>query len=104
MTSKEHTQKRILNLVEVYKRAFPNEYKMACDGIVMQRQLQAEETGTIKGEHSGASAQRVLYEIPEKLYQSIHTTLDGEELTYFKSKEGARWFTKNVPQFALAKI
>jgi hypothetical protein len=104
MTSKEHTQKRILNIVEVYKKAFPEEYKAVCDGLIMSRQLLADEMGTVKGEHSGASAQRVLYEIPEKLYQSIHTTLDGEELNYFKSKEGGRWFTKAVPQFALAKL
>jgi hypothetical protein len=104
MISKQHTQNRILNLVELYKRGFPNEYQMACDGVIMQRQMLADETAVIKGEHSGASAQRALFEMPEKLYQSIYKTLDGDEITYFKSKEGGRWFTKAVPQFALAKL
>ena len=104
MVSKQHTQKRVINLVEVYKRAFPNEYKMACDGVKMQRQLQADETGKLKGEHSGTSAQRVLFECPEKLYQSFVNGLDGDELLYFKSKEGARWFTRACPQFAIAKL
>lgn len=104
MTSIEHTQKRILNFVEVYKRAFPQEYKQACEAIVMQRQVLDNEQGRLSGEHSGASAQRVLYEIPEKLHNAIFSGLDGEELNYLKSKQGARWFTKNVPQFALAKL
>lgn len=104
MTSKSHTQKRILNLVELYKRAFPNEYKMACDGVIMQRQLLDNEMATVKGEHNGVSIQRALFEMPEKLFQSLVKELDGDELNYFKSKEGARWFTKAVPQFALTKI
>lgn len=104
MVSKEHTNKRIINLVEVYKKAFPNEYKMACDGVKMQRQLQEDETGKLKGEHSGASAQRALFECPESLYQTFVKGLDGEELNYFKTIEGARWFTKTFPQFALAKL
>lgn len=104
MTSKEHTQRRILNLVELYKKAFPEEYKIACNGVIMSRELLKHETGNISGEHAGVSAQRVLYEIPEKLYQSFYKELDGDELTYFKSKEGGRWFAKNVPQFSLVKI
>ena len=104
MVDKTHTNKRILNYVEVYKKAFPEEYSQACKGIKMQRELLKDETGIVSGEHSGASAQRVLHEIPEKLYQALVGGLDGDELTYFKSKEGARWFTKAVPQFALAKL
>lgn len=104
MISKEHTNRRILNLVEVYKMAFPNEYKMACDGVIMQRQLQENETGELKGTHSGVSAQRVLFECPEKLYTTFISSLDGDEMEYFKSKEGARWFCKAVPQFAIAKL
>lgn len=104
MIDKTHTQKRISNLVQVYKMAFPVEYKTACEAVVMQRQMQNDETGALKGEHSGASAQRILHEIPENLYMSFIKELDGDEMTYFKSKEGARWFTKTNPQFALAKL
>lgn len=104
MIDKSHTQRRILNLVEVYKRAFPQEYKTACEAIKMQRQMLNDETGKLKGEHAGVSAQRVLHEIPENLYTSLLKTLDSDEMLYWKSKEGARWFTKNVPQFALAKL
>lgn len=104
MISKTHTQKRILNLVEVYKIAFPQEYKWACEGVIMQRKMLADETGKVRGEHSGASAQRALFECPEKLYQTFVDGLDSDELNYFKSIEGARWFTKSVPQFALGKV
>lgn len=104
MVDKVHTQKRILNTVELYKRMFPQEYKVACNGVIMQRQMLQDETASIKGEHSGASTQRQLLELPEKLYMSISNVLDGEELTYFKSKEGSRWFSKKVPEFCVAKI
>lgn len=104
MIDKLHTNKRIINLVEVYKRAFPVEYKMACEGVIMQRQLIEDETGKLKGEHQGAGLQRVLFECPEKLYQTFVASLDGDELNYFKSVEGGRWFTKQFPQFALAKL
>ena len=104
MVDKSKTQKRILNMVEVYKLAFPEEYKQVCEAIIMSRKLLKEETGAVSGEHSAPSAQRVLHELPEKLYMAFVQGLDGEELDYFKSKEGARWFTKNCPQFALVKI
>lgn len=102
MVDRKNTQKRIQNLVEAYKIGFPNEYKQACEGVIMQRQMQADE-GKVKGEHAGPSIQRVLHEIPEKLYTMLLKQLDGEELGYWKSKEGSRWFIKANPQFALTK-
>ena len=99
-----HTQKRIKNIVEAYKLGFPNEYRIVCDGVIMNRKIQADEIGTIKGEHSGASAQRALFELPEALYQSMYDALDGDEITYFKSKEGGRWFAKAFPMFSLTKV
>lgn len=101
MIDKSHTQARIKNLVEGYKTLFPEEYKAACDGVIMQRQMQHDELGTLKGEHV---MERALHEIPEKLYMSLVKELDGDELNYWKSKEGGRWFCKTFPQFSLTKV
>lgn len=104
MTDKAHTQKRIINLVEGYKKLFPQEYKQVCEAVIMQRQIQADEFARVKGEHAGPSLQRLLHEIPEKLYMSFVKELDGQELNYWKSLEGGRWFAKTFPQFSLTKI
>jgi len=101
MTDKSHTQTRIKNLVEGYKKLFPEEYEKVCDAVIMLRQVQRDEFAALKGEHV---AQRILHEIPEKLYQSLVKELDGEELLYWKSNEGGRWFAKTFPQFSLTKV
>lgn len=104
MTDKAHTQNRIKNLVEGYKKLFPNEYKTACEGVIMQRQLQNDEFASLKGEHAGPGMQRILHEIPEKLYMSFVKELDDQELNYWKSNEGGRWFAKTFPMFSLTKV
>lgn len=103
MINVKHTQKRIENIVSVYRLAFPNEYKTACEGVIMQREMQTDELGTLNVELSGAAPQRALYEIPENLFNALLKQLDEEELTYWKTKEGARWFIKAAPEFSLTR-
>lgn len=104
MTDKAHTQNRIKNLVEGYKTLFPEEYKVVCESVIMLRQVQNDEFASVKGEHDGPGIQRILHEIPEKLYMSFVKELDGDELNYWKSKEGGRWFCKTFPMFSLTKV
>lgn len=103
MIDRQHAQKRIKNIVQLYKQMFPQEYKQACEAVIMLRKMQEDEFATVKGEHAGVSAQRALMETPEKLYMSLANELDGEELLYFKSVEGARWFIKVFPEFSLQR-
>lgn len=103
MVDKQHCQKRIINIVSLYKRMFPQEYKQVCEAVVMLRKMQEDEYASVKGEHAGVSAQRALIEMPENLYNSLQTQLDGEELGWFKSKEGARWFIKQFREFSLQR-
>lgn len=93
-------RKRISNLVAGYKELFPEEYEMTVKFIEDNRRLQANEFSALKNEH--AILERALYEIPEKLSTMIFQELSEEELNYFKSKQGGRWFAKSFPQFALA--
>lgn len=101
---KQKIQNRIKNLVEAYKRLFPEEYTRVCEAVIMLRQVQEDEFGSLKVETSGVAPQRILHEIPEKLYMSFIQELTEEELTYWKSKEGGRWFCKEFPMFSVTKI
>lgn len=98
---RQHAQNRIKNLVQGYKTLFPEEYKSACEGVIMQRQIQKDEFASLGGNHV---AERILHEIPEKLYMSLVKELSAEELDYWKSKEGGRWFADAFPQFSLTKV
>jgi hypothetical protein len=98
--SVELTKNRIRNIVFGYKELFPNEYGNVVKFIANNRRLQENEFASMKQEH--AVIQRALYELPEKLSTMLFQELSGEELTYFKSKQGGRWFAKTFPQFALS--
>lgn len=93
----DRTKNRIKNIVELYKRAFPVEYKTACEGIEMNRRIQKEGGKIEQGVISG----RIVHEIPEKLYSIFINELSGEELEFYKSKDGSRWFAKTFPEFSL---
>jgi len=104
MINIQNTQNRIKNITEAYKQGFPEEYKLACEGVLKSRQLLTDEQfATLNVELSGVAPQRALLEWPEQLYMAMVKTLDNDELTYLTSKEGMRWFVKTVPEFSLTK-
>lgn len=96
----EHTQQRIKNLVETYKMGFPEEYRDACKVVEQNRKLQNDEFASTNQELN--TLQRAVYEIPETLLTVFIKNLSEDELRYLKSKEGARWFARALPQFSLA--
>lgn len=98
-----NTRNRIKNIVSAYKEGFPEQYKLVCEGVILQRSLQTDEFGKLNVELSGAAPQRALIEWPETLYMAMVKTLDDDELTYLQSKEGMRWFIKAVPEFSLSQ-
>jgi hypothetical protein len=96
----QKTQNKIKNVVKLYKETFPEEYKTVCEGIEMSRRLQKDEFGSTQDGSNFVG--RILYETPEKLQSLIIKNLDVEELEYFKSKEGARWFANTFREFRVA--
>lgn len=96
----ELTKNRIKNLVNGYKELFPQEYEATVLFVTSNRKLQENEFASLKKEQN--MIERALYEIPEKLSQMITKELSVEELEFFKSKQGGRWFAKTFSQFALA--
>lgn len=84
-------------VVRAYKRQYAEEYKLLCNAVSMQRKLLADpKYGT-----AAHSDQRALYEITDTLHAALVSNLSIEALSWFKEKEGGRWFAKAFPEFAL---
>lgn len=96
----ELTQNRIRNIVGGYKELFPQEYEATVNFIADNRRLQENEFASLKKEQN--MLERALFELPETLDTMLIKELSTDELTWFKSKTGGRWFAKSFPQFALA--
>ena len=96
MRSIENTQARIKNIVEGYKKEFPNEYDVVCKQIAENRRITSDEYASTVGEHN---IKRKLYEIPEKLSVAMYKTLDEEENQWLITRKGALWFAKAFPEF-----
>lgn len=90
------TKKKLKFAVAAYKRQYPEDYKIVCKGIAMKRSLKRDEYATIEG-----SDMRGLFEIPEDLHTAFVQALDEEEIVWFKTKEGGRWFARTFPEFSL---
>jgi len=95
----QNIQNKIKNIVFGYKELFPEEYKTSVQAIEMQRRIVKDEYASI----GGGNLQRAILEYPETLSTMLIQQLDVDGLTYFKSKEGARWFAKQFPMFSLAE-
>lgn len=90
------TKKKIKFAVAAYKRRYPDAYRIVCNAINMKRSLNRDEYATIE-----SSDMRGLFEIPEDLHTAFVMALDEEEIVWFKTTEGGRWFARTFPEFAL---
>lgn len=93
---------KIRKCVEDYIRDNAEEWTVFKAMMEQNRAALADETF---GEAQGTSV-RALFEMPVTLHESIVTSLDEEELSWFKAggsdrKQGGRWFAKTFPVFAL---
>lgn len=89
--------------VEEYKRIFPLEYEQFKSQNAVTVHKQKNKYGALEGDHA---IERHLYDLPEKLHQTIYQTLNAEELQWFTATgsyigkfEGVSWFIKNFPIF-----
>lgn len=93
MNPKEH----ITQLVEGYKIAFPDEYKLVKEAVEMNRKLNDGKFAML----DGSKDTRALYEISETLQTVLIMNMTEEETKWFKSLEGGRWFANTFKEFAL---
>ena len=96
MISVENTQGKIKNIVDIYKKEFPNEYALVCKQVHEKRRLLENEYASIIGDHA---LKRRIHEIPEKLSLSLYKLLDEKENLWFISMRGAKWFANSFPEF-----
>lgn len=102
MYDKELTKNNITAFVNAYKWAFPQEYQATIQQVKQNRSKNLTKTGDFTKMQgvSGAGGERPIHEISETLFTILHNKLDSEELGWWGTKEGARWFAKNFPEFA----
>lgn len=87
----------IRNIVSAYRVQKPEEYRLVCQAVEMQRQLlQDAKYGAME-----STDNRALYEISMTLQENFIINLSVDALTWLKSKQGGRWFAKEFKEFAL---
>lgn len=89
-------QKRIKDIVDDYKILFADEYKLFVKQQIEVRKGNIGQYAEIKGDNM---IERKLFDTPENLHAMFIETLNTEELTWFKSKDGGRWFAKYFKEF-----
>lgn len=97
----------IKKIVAEYKRVFPEEYRVVCEGVTLKRSLNATQFAEVEGTQAGTEM-RALYEISETLHTMLVRNLPIEQLTWLKvgdgrDNKGGRWFAKTFPEFRLPK-
>ncbi len=89
-------QNKIKAVVEQYKIFYPEEYRFVARQIADKRKNLNNKFAKTKGMDY---AERALTEVPETLFGLFQKTLSEDEVSYYASKEGTRWFAKTFPDF-----
>lgn len=100
MFNKQEVQKKIIALVTDYIRLFPGEYMDFKRGIKMKASLKHDKYATLKG---ADFIERELGEMPETLWGILKLKLTSDELGYFDTKEGNRWFFGYFRDFRISE-
>lgn len=94
------TKKKINEIVESYKRMFPDEFNLVIEQIKLNRKKQRDKFATLK---KTDFVERALIETPELLNSMFDLRLTDNEKIEFKSKKGIRWFAEQYPMFKIAE-
>ena len=93
-------QIKIQGIVQDYKTIFQDEYKAFCKQQHQVREGNLNEFASVKGD---MAIERKLFDTPATLHSMLVEKLDGEELKWFKTKKGGRWFAKYFIEFRASK-
>jgi len=96
MKDSDSAKSKIEQLVKAYTERYADEFLLFQEAIKAKRTLSKDEFFQLEG-----TEMRPLFETPEKLYASFVLGLDEDELIWFKTNEGGRWFASSFPAFAL---
>lgn len=95
----ETVQKLLKVIVADYKKTFAAEFELFKKAVRQKRENQRTDFG----ETGMDFAERILFEVPETLHAMIFRRLTKEQLRYYDSKEGAKWFVKTFPDFQVTR-
>lgn len=99
----------IRQIIAGYKIAFEEEYLAVTKAIRNRRSELNDEFASVGKEAASQGLQRGLFEIPERIHNTIIKMLTEDELVWFKSgtplnkNEGGQWFAKTFPEFRIAE-
>lgn len=86
---------KIAEAVEEYEEVYPDEY-----ALFIKYNEENKTNNKDYGEFSDdGMVERLVYELPEKLYNIIEKKLTAEESEEFNSKDFTSWFVTNYPEF-----
>lgn len=88
-------QLKITAIVEQYKKFYPDEFDFVIRQIADKRKNLNNKFAETKMDF----AERALTEVPETLFGLFQKTLSEDEIAYYASREGTRWFAKTFPVF-----
>lgn len=93
-------QEKIKEIIKTYITLFNVEYRLFTK---QQRELREGLINEFAANKGDNLIERRLFDVPATLHTMLIEKLDGENLKYFKSKEGARWFAKSFKEFRTAQ-
>lgn len=93
-------QNKIVTIVEDYKKLFSKEYEAVVQIVKDKNKNKTDKFSKVKG---ADMLERALFEISETLDNLFNVRLTPEENNYRKTKECARWFTKQYKEFSLTE-
>lgn len=95
---KETTKNKIRGVVQLYVSLYPKEYQEFLKAIRIKKANQKDEYARVKGSDA---IERLLYEIPEVLFNLLLIKLEVGEQEELEALEGATWFAKTFKQFRI---
>jgi len=98
MTTNKHRREFICDVVEKYKKDYPEDYKKFLDIIEYKRsELKDKKLAKVKGNDE----MRLVASIPQGILNVLNYALEDEKI--FEPKGELKWFIKKFPQFLIPR-
>lgn len=93
----KEAKRKIKKIVDDYIEMFREEHNIVRDMVAEKRSSTHGDFALLEG----SKDTRALFEISETLSTMFIMQLSEEEMVWFKTKEGGRWFANAFPVYAL---
>lgn len=93
----KETKVKIKKIVDDYITMFKQEHEIVKEMVAAKRGMATSDYALLEG----SKYTRALYEISETLSTMLVMQLSEDELIWFKTTEGGRWFANAFPVYCL---